>query len=98
MPRSKKAPESKGRSLDEFANLHDKATIVPRKIRDALTQLGDSWEYETDFMRRAGLSPTDLARYREPFLDHCVMVPGRNPKRAWAGTLKFAAKLRGRLQ
>lgn len=90
---------AKGKTLNEFADLHDKGTIVPKRIRTALVQLGDSWEYEGDLIKRAGLSQTDFSRFREQFAaDHSVELGGRNPKRAWAGTKAFATKMREKLQ
>lgn len=84
-----------GKSLEEFRAAHDKAYIVPKKIRAGLESLGKhNWEYEAEFMRRCGLSTTDLAAYREQFLEFVVETPGRNVKRAWAGSKQFADKLR----
>lgn len=97
---SKPKPETKkrGRSLDDFRAAHDKSYIIPTRIRDALKQLGDSWEYEVDFLRRCALSTTDLATYRDEFeADHIVIVAGStrsSPKRVWAGTKELATKLR----
>lgn len=89
--------KTKGKSLDDFRAAHDKSFIVPKKIRDGLAQLGESWEYEVEFMRRCGLSTTDLAAYRTSFQDHVVDIGGKNPKRIWAGTKKFATQLREKL-
>lgn len=98
---SKQKPEpkkSRGRSLDDFRAAHDKNYIVPKRIRDSLKQLGDSWEYEVDFLRRCSLSTTDLAAYRDEFeADHIVIVAGNSrssAKRVWAGTKELTAKLR----
>lgn len=92
-----KAP-SKGKDLAAFKSAHDKRTIVPDKFRAALTELGDSWEYEGDFIRRCKLSTGDFANYREQFRDFCVETPRRagqsHAKRVWAGTVAFAKKLR----
>jgi len=89
----------KGKSLDEFRNTHDKKVLVPKKIRAALAELGDSWEYEAEFVKRTGLSSTDFARYREDFSEFYVTVSAGtttsgNSRRAWAGTKAFAEKLR----
>lgn len=89
----------KGRTLDEFAKTFDKRVIVPGRIKAALKDLGARYLYEGEFIKKCKLSTTDFARYRKPFLAHCVNVPHRNGagmqvKRAWAGTTKFAAALR----
>jgi hypothetical protein len=89
---------AKGRTLDDFCNNHDKKTLVPKRIRDALKQLGDSWEYEKEFMNRCKISQTDMGQFRDGFKDHVVELGGRNAKRVWAGTPAFAKKLRERIQ
>jgi hypothetical protein len=83
-----------GRDLDAFRAQHDKAYIIPKKIREGLTSLGDSWEYESEFQRRIMVSNTDFGRYREQFVDFFIEVGGKNPKRVWAGTKAYATKLR----
>ena len=90
-----KAPPA-GKSLDAFRDAHAKAHIIPRKIRAGLDELGESWEYELEFMRRCGLASFDLAAFRDQFAEHIVDVQsGRNAKRVYCGTKAFAAKLRG---
>jgi hypothetical protein len=88
---------SKGKTLEEFRSAHDKNYIVPKKIKEALAKLGESWEYEVDFMKLAGVSTTDLVNFREQFDAHIVAVKinGSSHRRnVWAGTTAFAAKLR----
>ena len=83
-----------GRSLDDFRKTYDKDTIVPGKIRAALEELGgESWEYESEFVRRAGVSYADLGNYRSMFEDH-VVTARKDSKRVWAGSPEFAAVLR----
>lgn len=93
---AKSAPPEKsaGRTVLDFRAEHDKSYIVPKRIRDALQKLGNSWEYEVGFLRLAGLSTTDLATYRDEFSEYLVLVGGRNPKRIWAGTVELAKQLR----
>lgn len=90
-----------GKDLDAFRAAHDKAFIVPKRIKDALAELGDSWEYEGEFIRRCGVSTADFAAHREPFMaDFTVETAsagGNRGKRVWAGTKAFAAKIRERL-
>lgn len=88
---------SKGKDLEAFRALHDKSYLVPKKITEGLAALGDSWEYEAEFIRRCGLSQTDMGAYRDKFHEFYISVPGKNPKRAWAGTKKFATALRAKL-
>jgi hypothetical protein len=91
------AVASKGKSLEEFRSAHDKNYIVPKKIKEALAKLGDSWEYEVDFLKLASLSTTDLAQYKDQFEAYIVPVKvsgGSHKKNVWAGTPAFAAKLR----
>lgn len=90
-----KAPaKTVGKDVQAFRELHDKSYIIPKKIKDGLAALGDSWEYEGDFMRRIGVSQTDFAAYRDEFMEFYVVLGGKNTKRVWAGTKSFATKLR----
>lgn len=91
---SPRADRKAGKTLEDFRSRHDKDYIVPKKIKAALEQLGDSWEYESDFIRLAGLSQTDFASYRDQFDAHAVVVD-RSGKRVWTGTKSMAEKLRG---
>ena len=87
-----------GKSLDDFRALHDKSYIVPKKIGEGLQSLGEhNWEYEVEFLKRCGLSTTDLAAYRDQFQEFWLETGGRNPKRVWAGSKGFAKKLREKL-
>lgn len=88
---------AKGKDLEAFRALHDKSYLVPKKITEGLAALGDSWEPEAEFIRRCGLSQTDMGTYRSQFQEFFVEVGGRNPKRLWAGTKKFAAAMRAKL-
>jgi hypothetical protein len=88
-----KSDSKKGRSLDEFRAQHDKDFIVPARIKEGLKQLGDGWAYEMEFVKLAGVSLGDLGNYREAFAEHVVIVR-RDGKRAWAGSVSIAAKMR----
>lgn len=86
-----------GKDLEMFRAAHDRSYIVPRRIREALTALGDSWEYEAEFIKRCGLSQVDFALYRDQFTEFYVDTSGGRSgrgKRVWAGTKTFANKLR----
>ncbi len=87
--------KNKAKSKDDFRSAHDKSFICPKKISEAIKELGATgWEYERDFLVRAGLSTTDLARFRDEFEDYLVATGGKNPKRVWAGSTQFAEELR----
>ncbi len=90
-------PGSRGKDLESFRAAHDKSYIVPKRIKDGLASLGDSWEYEAEFIKRCALSQVDFAMYRDQFSDFYVETGGstssRN-KRVWSGTKAFATKLR----
>lgn len=81
------------RTLAEFRATYDKDTIVPAKIRAALSQLRAGWEYEADFVRRAGISFSDLGNYRAMFEVNCVNIR-RDGKRAWTGNVKLAQQMK----
>ena len=92
---------TRGRSIDAFRQNHDRAFIVPKRIRDGLEALGDSWEYEAEFVRRCGVASHEFALYRDQFSDFCIETPGTGGvrgKRVYAGTRTFAAKLRAALR
>lgn len=82
--------------LESFRAMHDKSFMIPKKIQEGLAALGDdAWEYELDFIKRCGVSPTDFAAYREQFEDFYVNIGApRAPKRAWAGSKALAKKMR----
>lgn len=82
-----------GKSLSAFRREYDKDTIIPEKVRAGLKELGASWEYESEFVRRIGVSFADLGNYRDEFAEFVVFVR-RDNKRVWAGTKAFAAQLR----
>jgi hypothetical protein len=86
--------KGKGKTLAEFRAAHDKAFIVPTKIKAALDALGDGWEYEAAFIKIAGISQADCSSYREKFEDFVVVVGGKTTKRVWCGTKKLATQLR----
>lgn len=91
----------KGRDIEAFRSNHDRAFIVPKKIRDGLEALGDSWEYEAEFVRRCGVASHEFALYRDQFADFCIETPGGGGlrgKRVYAGTRTFANKLRAALK
>ena len=97
---SKMTPPKKagGKDLEMFRAAHDKSFIIPRRIKDALAALGDSWEYEAEFIKRCGLSQSDFALYRDQFTDFFIEAGHTHRtrgKRVWAGTKAFASKLRG---
>lgn len=86
-----------GRGVDDFRKAYDKSLIIPAKFRDALAQLGDAWETEGEFVKRVGCSQTEFGEYKVAFEGaHSVEVIVKGArKRVWAGTKKFADKLRG---
>lgn len=96
MAAKKNVKKTAGKSLDDFRAVHDKNTIVPARIREGLKKLGkDGWDYEIDFIKLCGVSTHDFGAFREQFEDHYVNVGGtRSGKRAWAGSIELAAKMR----
>lgn len=93
---------NKAKTIADFRAAHDVNVIVPNKIRGALASMlkegPEHWEYEADFVKRAGISQTQIGLFREQFNDHVVEAPGtsgRNGRRAWFADTKAAKKLRG---
>jgi len=83
-----------GKDLAAFRSAHDKSFIVPERIKKGLADLGDSWEYEQEFVKRCNLSLADFSRYRDQFADFFVEIGGKSIRRVWAGSKGFAEKLR----
>ena len=85
----------RGKSLDQFKAAHDKGFIIEKRLRDALTDLGESWLYESELMRTARIGPGEIARLRERFSKFNLLVGRRGKQRhVWAGTPALAKKLR----
>lgn len=97
---SSKPEKTPGKTLADFRAAHDRNVIVPAKIRKALAEMeaehAENWDYELDFMRRAGLSQTDMGAFRPQFADHVVEVSGKNPKKVWFASAKIAERARGK--
>ena len=87
------ATKKTGRSLNDFRSEYDKNYIVPRKIKEALMELGEGWEYEVNFAKIAGVGLVDMGNYRDEFSQHIVVL-NREGRRAWAGTVATAHKMR----
>ena len=90
------AKKSAGKDLDAFRKLHDKNFKIPLRIKTGLAELGEAWEYESDFIKRCGVSNTDFAMFRDDFTPFWLEAKSdsRNSKRVWCGTAKLATKLR----
>ena len=91
-------PKPTGKTLADFRAAHDKNVIVPAKIKKALADMEaehpENWSYESDFMKRAGISQTDLGAFRDQFAEHIVETTGKNTKLVWFASAKVAAKVR----
>jgi hypothetical protein len=71
---------------------------VPNKIKEGLAKLGNGWLYEEEFRKGILQIPTAaLARYRDEFSDHIVVIKGAHPKRIWVGTKLQAEAFRKRV-
>lgn len=81
------------KTLSDFRNTYDKATIVPAKVKAAIKAMGQNgWEYEVEFGRMAGVRLSDLAAFRDMFADFVVGL--KDNRRAWAGSVKTAKTMR----
>jgi hypothetical protein len=88
-----RAAPAKGKTLADFRQTYDKATIVPSRVKAALKELGASgWEYEVQFARMAGVSMTDLSAFRDQFAGYIVNL--KDNRRAWAGSIKTATQMK----
>lgn len=92
------ASKPKARSVSDFRAAHDRNVIVPNKIRAAIAAMAaidkEHWEYESDFVKLAGISQTDLGQFRDQFAPNVVETPkmhNRSGRRVWFATAKAAA-------
>jgi hypothetical protein len=94
--------KTKAKTLADFRANHDKSVIIPAKIRAALAALlaegKENYEQEGEFTKRAGVSQTDMGRFREEFKDHVVETGGKAPKKLWFADKAVATKARNYLQ
>lgn len=87
------------KTLADFKALYDKNVYVPNRIRAAFAAMlekdgAEAWDYEADFIKRAGISQTDASAFREQFAEHVVETSGKSPKKVWFASAKVAAKAR----
>lgn len=87
------------KDLSLFRASHDRNVIVPKKINDALTDLAakegaEGWEYEGEFMKRAGISQTDIGAFRDQFEKYIVETKGQRAKRVWFANPVYATAAR----
>lgn len=93
-----KPEKTPGKTLADFRAAHDKNVIIPTKLRKVLSDMEaehqENWTYEADLIKRAGISQTDMAAFRDQFADHIVETSGKTSKRVWFASAKVAAKVR----
>ncbi len=94
-------PKTQAKSVADFKALFHEDVKVPAKIKAAIASLAaegpEAWEYEVDFLKRAGVSTTQLAAYRGQFEKFFVAVRetrGKSERRVWFGDSKVADKVR----
>lgn len=91
---------AKPKTFADWNSLHNDDVKVPAKITAALITMlkehPESWEYEGDFAKRAGVGQAQLAAYREQFKDHIVTAKiDSRPRLTWFADKKVAKKARG---
>lgn len=95
---AKSAKQSQARTLDDYRAAHDKNVIIPNRIRAALDEMlkegQENWAYEAEFIRRAGISQTDMGLFRDHFAEHVVEAKNDRAKRIWFADAKVAEKVR----
>lgn len=110
MAKTKAQAPVTSRNLSTFRASHDRNVIVPNKIKAALADMAakegpESYAYEgadpeggVPFIKRAGISQSDVGLFREQFADHVVDLPNDSRsrgKRVWFATAKAAKAARG---
>jgi hypothetical protein len=83
-----------GRNLAAFKQTYHKDTIIPAKIKAGLKSLGAAWEYEVEFVRRCGVSQSDMATYRDGFSDNWLQL--RDGKKVWS-SVAMVKQMKGML-
>lgn len=88
-------------TLADFQAANNPDIKIPAKIRAGLESLlaegKEAAEYETEFCRRAGISPSVVGKYRDQFAKHILSVrpDGRSTsKNVWFADAKVAEKAR----
>lgn len=91
----------KGKTLEQFRAAHDRKLALKKRAEAAFKSLGNSWEYEGDFVKRAGMSISDWGAIRGDYADYTLLVKasfGRgsngSTRRVMAGNPAFAKKLK----
>lgn len=89
------------KSIEGLRAGHDKKVVNPRKVEATFAAMikaegRESYEYEADFMKRAGLANNDVGDMRKLFSKHVVVAAALNSKKAdrnvWFADVKMAAK------
>jgi hypothetical protein len=95
-------PKTQAKTLADFNANFNPDVKVPMRLKAALASLAgegpEAWEYEVDFIKRAAVSTTQIAKYREQFTKHFVAVRmdrSGSIKNIWFGDPKVAEKARG---
>jgi hypothetical protein len=94
------------RNVASFRAVHDRSVVIPNKIRDTLAKMAqdhgsEHYEYESDFIKLAGVHSGDLNAHRDSFADHIVEAKpigfgnARAARRVWFATVKAAKAARG---
>lgn len=91
------------KTISAFRSTYDRAVVIPDRIRAALAALAkaegpEAWEKESEFLKRSGVSSTDLGRFRDAFEPHVVRARpvggSKGPHIIWFADPKVAAKVR----
>lgn len=95
------AVAGKGKTRADFRAAYDQTYIVPRKIEAGIASLAaegpESWEPESAFATRIGVTTTVISRYRAEFVSYLVPIKNRDHRIgfSWACTPALAKELRG---
>lgn len=98
--------KTESRNVASFRAQHDPDVVVPNAIKAALAGMEkdhgpEHYEYESDFIKLAGVGATAMAAHRETFKDFIVDAKPvgkgntRMARRAWFATVKAAKAARG---
>jgi hypothetical protein len=92
---------SKTKTIADLRAAHDKTIINPRKVETTFAAMlkdgKEAHEYESEFMKRAGLANNEVGDVRKLFGKHVVVAVALNSKKAprnvWFADAKVATKV-----
>lgn len=85
-------------SLEDIRSKHDLDYIIPQAIEKAIEKLGEEYSlYELDFCKLAGISTSNIAKYRDQYEEYWCTPRDSKTTRIWCGSVEMANSVRRRI-